>query len=1042
MAHWIENLDKTSMNPIHLHLRDWSPESLTIEAHFDAHESGMPMPKPGEFIQAVGPSGHVFYLLVDALQANETPNRLILKTTPIKGYPEFPVHHARSLSGPAYLNTLRPNSNDDEPYDAQEPTVVIAPNVQINLHQLGDWVFVHSLAQDTLSSFIQAEIDHGRRVLALGNHTETETPSSQDIVLGQDCFLTLRLIRSDRLIEALTSDLPAALQDPCNRFLHEQFAALPEEATLEDVLTFNPEAWAAFSFGRPLKEKLAALQPYFDATKTASSAKTSKKTKASKRTDNSFELPLETKYYRLVLPTLSDDLQAIVYMGSLGLIQTAFQNPSSPNCRMVLHHPEWSPQTIRHFLGVTPNPVILVSPIADPWLSLVDDAILASPKQPDTLWLCGQLTGGVTIPIQTNSAGDVSNTPLANTTWPEPVAAMPMPSPKRPQQLGFQDSPEVATELAEVFENPFSEALFETGSLSEIEADRVDQAQPASKDHPVHGFDREKSRDVSVAPESSTPFSEILPEAFAVPEPFEAESETVIDDWSLQSLVEQSDLSDVDDGSLTALLSEMPAQMEEIEIGQNDFKESASPEPTAAISESFTAFDTLSQEETFAEETHPDMSLEPFEFETLSGFGQGDNSEHNPAQWALTLDTPEAPSSDEPESNLATSLESPMLDSQDWLTLDSDTTTEVHELTLDDVAHETPEHLQNLEALSENLELDNLQQDLSTLDGFDMSFGANANDSNTSESGLLEAAALASDFDLPSLTLDMNAEAGLPLDMGPLVADEPAPMSLDETLAIANQAIPESSEWSESVSEEADSEALTGDLSNLLSASFEMPEAHQHDVINTTEHVLDMNLDDLAILENPNSATNSDDASPPHDLMLGDLDSFSDLGDFMTEVGNTDDETENTQDALTQTHSEATLDYAETPTHHQNETSHTIETDDLGNLDFGDLDSLLAQTEEGSEEFITPDWASSSATSSQTDAQQALPVVKATTKATPRQDYQAGQRVAHPNYGEGVVKKVMQMYDDQIVLNIQFDAVGKRLLDPSLCDLKSLTTAP
>lgn len=56
--------------------------------------------------------------------------------------------------------------------------------------------------------------------------------------------------------------------------------------------------------------------------------------------------------------------------------------------------------------------------------------------------------------------------------------------------------------------------------------------------------------------------------------------------------------------------------------------------------------------------------------------------------------------------------------------------------------------------------------------------------------------------------------------------------------------------------------------------------------------------------------------------------------------------------------------------------------------------------------------------------------------------YQEGQRIHHPSYGEGQIQKVMRMYDDQVVLNIQFEGIGKRLLDPSLCELKSLSAAP
>ncbi len=48
--------------------------------------------------------------------------------------------------------------------------------------------------------------------------------------------------------------------------------------------------------------------------------------------------------------------------------------------------------------------------------------------------------------------------------------------------------------------------------------------------------------------------------------------------------------------------------------------------------------------------------------------------------------------------------------------------------------------------------------------------------------------------------------------------------------------------------------------------------------------------------------------------------------------------------------------------------------------------------------------------------------------------FHAGDRVTHPSYGAGVVQKVIPM-EGSVVLNILFDGVGKRLLDPALCEL-------
>lgn len=48
--------------------------------------------------------------------------------------------------------------------------------------------------------------------------------------------------------------------------------------------------------------------------------------------------------------------------------------------------------------------------------------------------------------------------------------------------------------------------------------------------------------------------------------------------------------------------------------------------------------------------------------------------------------------------------------------------------------------------------------------------------------------------------------------------------------------------------------------------------------------------------------------------------------------------------------------------------------------------------------------------------------------------FKAGDKVRHPNYGLGIVQKVIPM-DESVVLNITFENVGKRLLDPSLTEL-------
>lgn len=49
--------------------------------------------------------------------------------------------------------------------------------------------------------------------------------------------------------------------------------------------------------------------------------------------------------------------------------------------------------------------------------------------------------------------------------------------------------------------------------------------------------------------------------------------------------------------------------------------------------------------------------------------------------------------------------------------------------------------------------------------------------------------------------------------------------------------------------------------------------------------------------------------------------------------------------------------------------------------------------------------------------------------------FNVGDRVRHPSYGSGTISKVIPM-ENNVILNIAFDTVGKRLLDPALCQLE------
>jgi hypothetical protein len=51
--------------------------------------------------------------------------------------------------------------------------------------------------------------------------------------------------------------------------------------------------------------------------------------------------------------------------------------------------------------------------------------------------------------------------------------------------------------------------------------------------------------------------------------------------------------------------------------------------------------------------------------------------------------------------------------------------------------------------------------------------------------------------------------------------------------------------------------------------------------------------------------------------------------------------------------------------------------------------------------------------------------------------FSEGQRVHHPQYGEGVVEAVVPL-EDRAVLSVQFAQAGKRILDPQLSPLQAL----
>lgn len=68
-----------------------------------------------------------------------------------------------------------------------------------------------------------------------------------------------------------------------------------------------------------------------------------------------------------------------------------------------------------------------------------------------------------------------------------------------------------------------------------------------------------------------------------------------------------------------------------------------------------------------------------------------------------------------------------------------------------------------------------------------------------------------------------------------------------------------------------------------------------------------------------------------------------------------------------------------------------------------------------------------------------VPVVKTTPASTKAPLFQPGERVKHHRYGQGVIKRVITMNDEQVILNINFEGIGKRLLDPRLTQLEKVS---
>lgn len=113
-----------------------------------------------------------------------------------------------------------------------------------------------------------------------------------------------------------------------------------------------------------------------------------------------------------------------------------------------------------------------------------------------------------------------------------------------------------------------------------------------------------------------------------------------------------------------------------------------------------------------------------------------------------------------------------------------------------------------------------------------------------------------------------------------------------------------------------------------------------------------------------------------------------------------------------------------------------------------DLSSLISAVEETtgpattsqatpavSEPILTT--VSTSPASSQTASAPAPIPIHAAARPTmgPSPEFKEGQRVRHHQYGDGVIRKVVPM-PNRVVINVEFDKMGKRLLDPKLANLE------
>lgn len=116
------------------------------------------------------------------------------------------------------------------------------------------------------------------------------------------------------------------------------------------------------------------------------------------------------------------------------------------------------------------------------------------------------------------------------------------------------------------------------------------------------------------------------------------------------------------------------------------------------------------------------------------------------------------------------------------------------------------------------------------------------------------------------------------------------------------------------------------------------------------------------------------------------------------------------------------------------EDSTALTEDDLNFIDDNQIAQPSSMYEEQEPE-ITDDYQESPYIEEQTPV---VPVYPAEQEPTEKSgDFQQGDSVTHPRYGRGVVEKIIK-YGNKTLCSISFENVGRRLLDPTISELKKL----